>query len=37
MAEHEVYFASEKQLRIYKTRKIITQVLLYSFSFHSGI
>ena len=31
MAEHEVYFASEKQLRIYKARKIITQVLLYSF------
>ena len=31
MAEHEVYFASEKQLRIYKARKIITQVLLYGF------
>ena len=31
MAEHEVYFASERQLRIYKTRRIITQVLLYSF------
>ena len=31
MAEHEIYFASEKQLRIYKARKIITQVLLYSF------
>ena len=31
MAEHEVYFASEKQLRIYKARKIITQVLLYAF------
>ena len=31
MAEHEVYFAIEKQLRIYKARKIITQVLLYSF------
>ena len=31
MAEHEVYFASEKQLRIYKARKIVTQVLLYAF------
>ena len=31
MAEHEVYFASEKQLRIYKARRIITQVLLYAF------
>ena len=31
MAEHEVYFASEKQLKIYKARKIITQVLLYGF------
>ena len=31
MAEHEVYFASEKQLRIYQARKIITQVLLYAF------
>ena len=31
MAEHEVYFASERQLRIYKARKIITQVLLYGF------
>ena len=31
MAEHEIYFASERQLRIYKARKIITQVLLYAF------
>ena len=31
MAEHEVYFASEKQLRIYQARKVITQVLLYGF------
>ena len=31
MAEHEVYFASEKQLKIYKARKIITQILLYGF------
>ena len=31
MAEHEVYFATESQLRIYKTRKIITQILLYAF------
>ena len=31
MAEHEMYFASEAQLRQYKARKIITQVLLYGF------
>ena len=31
MAEHELYFATEKQLRIYKARRIITQVLLYAF------
>lgn len=31
MAEHEVYFASEAQMRRYKAQKIITQVLLYGF------
>lgn len=31
MAEHEVYFASEAQMRRYKASKIITQVLLYGF------
>ncbi len=31
MAEHEVYFASEAQMRRYKATKIITQVLLYGF------
>ena len=31
MAEHVEYFATERQLRIYKARKIITQVLLYAF------
>jgi len=31
MAEHEVYFATEAQLRSYKIRKVITQVLLYGF------
>ena len=30
-AVHEIYFASEKQLRIYKARRIITQTLLYAF------
>lgn len=31
MAAHEEYFATESQLRAYKARKIITQVLLYGF------
>ena len=31
MAEQEVYFASEAQMRRYKATKIITQVLLYGF------
>lgn len=31
MAEHEIYFASTSQMRQYKARKIITQVLLYGF------
>lgn len=31
MAEHEIYFASDSQLRQYKAKKIITQVLLYGF------
>ena len=31
MAEHEVYFASEAQMKRYKAQKIITQVLLYGF------
>ena len=31
MAEHVEYFATERQLRIYKARKILTQVLLYAF------
>jgi len=31
MAEHEIYFASASQMRQYKIRKIITQVLLYGF------
>lgn len=31
MAEHEQYFATERQLRIYKARKIISNVLLYGF------
>lgn len=30
-AVHEIYFASEKQLKIYKARRIITQTLLYAF------
>ena len=31
MAEHEQYFATDKQLRIYKARRVITQILLYGF------
>lgn len=31
MAEHEVYFATQSQLRMYQIRKVITQVLLYGF------
>ena len=31
MAEHVEYFATDRQMRIYKARKIITQVLLYAF------
>ena len=31
MADHEIYFASEAQMRRYKAQKIITQVLLYGF------
>lgn len=31
MAEHELYFATDAQLRAYKIRRIITQVLLYGF------
>ena len=31
MAEHEIYFASEAQMKRYKAQKIITQVLLYGF------
>ena len=37
MAEHEVYFASEAQMRRYKAQKIITQVLLYGFLTLMGI
>ncbi len=31
MAEHEVYFTSQKQMMLYKGQKILTQVLLYAF------
>ncbi|MDR0934836.1 MAG: carbohydrate ABC transporter permease [Erysipelotrichaceae bacterium] len=31
MAEHEIYFATASQLRQYKAKKIVTQVLLYGF------
>lgn len=31
MAEHEIYFATSSQLRQYKAKKIVTQVLLYGF------
>lgn len=31
MAEHEIYFATSGQMRQYKAKKIVTQVLLYAF------